>query len=135
MHLIRNAFILGIVSLLVLGSVGIDVFKHICKEDGVTVTLFVEADHHCKEEKQDSCCSGHDEKDCCDDEVECVQIQPEYFNDFFSPEFSLVTLRTAQVYPILAGEYSKEENVVQNYAKPPPKTGREILTNKQVWII
>ncbi len=49
MQLIRSMFILSIVSLLLLGSAGIDVFKHICKEDGITVTLFVEAEHHCKE--------------------------------------------------------------------------------------
>ncbi|MFZ9028725.1 MAG: HYC_CC_PP family protein [Crocinitomicaceae bacterium] len=134
MQLIRNVFILSIVSLLVMGSVGIDVFKHICKEDGVTVTLFVEADHHCKEEVQTSCCSGHDEKDCCDDEVEHVQIQPDYYNDFFSPEWIAVIAGKPLSF-VLEEKVISEEINISNYPQPPPLSGRQLLTNKQVWII
>ena len=130
----RNVFILSIVSLLVLGSIGIDVFKHICKEDGITVTLFVEADNHCKEKVQTSCCSGHNENDCCDDEVEHVQIQPDYFNDFFAPVWIAVV--TPQPIQVILDEavVSKEVNVL-NYPQPPPLAGRQLLTKKQVWII
>lgn len=134
MHLIRNVFILSMVSLLVMGSVGIDVFKHICKEDGVTVTLFVEADHHCKEEVQASCCSGHDEKDCCDDEVQHVQIQPDYFNDFFFPEFHYTAVEL-NIKPVFVELSPSEKPLIGNFPQPPPLSGRQILTHKQVWII
>lgn len=100
----------------------------------MTVTLFVEAEHHCKEVVQKSCCSGHDEKDCCDDEVQRVQIQPDYFNDFFAPEFVLVS-HINTVVPVIAEVCFSEEISVSNYPQPPPLTGRQILTNKQVWII
>ena len=135
MLLIRNVFILTIVSLLLLGSVGIDVFKHICKEDGVTVTLFVEADHHCKEDLQNSCCSGHDEKDCCDDEVQRVQILPDYYNDFFTPEFNLLPIAVVIIRPVIDEPLTSEKNIISNFAKPPPKSGRQILLRKQVWVI
>ncbi len=134
MLLIRNVFLLSIVSLLVMGSVGIDVFKHICKEDGVTVTLFVEADHHCKEEVQSSCCSGHDEKDCCDDEVEHVQIQPDYYNNFFSPEWMAIVTPKSVSFEFKEEVISEGINVA-SYPQPPPLSGRQLLTNKQVWII
>lgn len=134
MQLIRNVFILSIVSFLVMGSVGIDVFKHICKEDGITVTLFVEAEHHCKEEVQTSCCSGHDEKDCCDDEVQHVQIQPDYYNDFFSPEWIALITPQSLHYNVYEDVVSEEVSI-SNYPQPPPLTGRQLLTKNQVWVI
>lgn len=133
MHLIRNVFILSVISLLLVGSAGIDVFKHICKEDGVTVSLFVEADHHCKQEAV-SCCSGHDEKDCCDDEVQRVQIQPQYFNDFFLPQFAIVQLQEVQIHHYESNE-PVEEFSLASYPQPPPLSGRQILSKKQVWVI
>ena len=111
MQLIRSMFILSTVLLLLLGSAGIDVFKHICKEDGITVTLFVEAEHHCKEEVQSSCCSGHDEKDCCDDEVELVQILPEYYNDVLTPECIIKIAQETDFYCAEEKFILEEENI------------------------
>ena len=134
MQLTRSMFILSIVSLLLLGSAGIDVFKHICKEDGITVTLFVEAEHHCKEEVQSSCCLGHDEKDCCDDEVELVQIQPEYYNDFLTPECIIEIAQETDIY--CAGEkLILEEDYISSHPQPPPFSVKRRLSTNQVWII
>jgi len=134
MQLIRSMFILSIVLLLLLGSAGIDVFKHICKEDGITVTLFVEAEHHCKEEVQSSCCSGHDEKDCCDDEVELVQILPEYYNDFLTPECIIKIAQETDFYCAEEKFILEEENIFIHLQPPPLSVKRRLSTN-QVWII
>ena len=134
MQLIRSMFILSTVLLLLLGSAGIDVFKHICKEDGITVTLFVEAEHHCKEEVQSSCCSGHDKKDCCDDEVELVQILPEYYNDFLTPECIIKIAQETDFYCAEEKFILEEENIFI-HPQPPPLSVKRRLSTNQVWII
>ena len=134
MQLIRSMFILSTVLLLLLGSAGIDVFKHICKEDGITVTLFVEAEHHCKEEVQSSCCSGHDEKDCCDDEVELVQILPEYYNDVLTPECIIKIAQETYFYCAEEKFILEEENIFI-HPQPPPLSVKRRLSTNQVWII
>ncbi|MGB1518337.1 MAG: HYC_CC_PP family protein [Crocinitomicaceae bacterium] len=134
MQLIRSMFILSTVLLLLLGSAGIDVFKHICKEDGITVTLFVEAEHHCKEEVQSSCCSGHDEKDCCDDEVELVQILPEYYNDVLTPECIIKIAQETDFYCAEEKFILEEENIFI-HPQPPPLSVKRRLSTNQVWII
>ncbi len=134
MQLIRSMFILSTVLLLLLGRAGIDVFKHICKEDGITVTLFVEAEHHCKEEVQSSCCSGHDEKDCCDDEVELVQILPEYYNDVLTPECIIKIAQETDFYCAEEKFILEEENIFI-HPQPPPLSVKRRLSTNQVWII
>ena len=66
------------------GSVGFDVFKHICSKDGITISLFTEDTDHCAEEKQEfpSCCKKEQpekEKGCCSDEEQIVQLKFQYF--------------------------------------------------------
>lgn len=82
--LLLTAFILG-------GSVGVNVFKHICSKDGVSVTYLFNTNSHCEEEEQlachaeasevPACCQPEKKKekdDCCSDEVNHYQLKIDY---------------------------------------------------------
>lgn len=72
-------------ALLFTGAVGIDVFTHICKEDGIEKAFVINTIDHCESEQEDlpDCCQSddhEDEDDCCDDEIEHYQVESDYSN-------------------------------------------------------
>ena len=135
MLLIRNVFIVSLVALVFAGSIGVDVFKHVCKKEGVSVSLFVEGDHHCKDiHEKKSCCSQEKEDDCCDDEVDHFQLTLDYFHDISSPDFVIAAIQDIKIVHILEPLVSDNPQV-QEYPQPPPLSGRDLLNQKQVWII
>jgi hypothetical protein len=69
--------------LLFAGAVGVDVFTHICKKDGVEQAFVINTIDHCESEKEDlpECCQSadhQDEDDCCDDEIEHFKVDSDY---------------------------------------------------------
>lgn len=82
------------VALLFTGAVGIDVFTHICKEDGIEKAFVINTIDHCESEQEDlpDCCQSDDhddEDDCCDDEIEHYQVESDYSNSS-SLDFPLI---------------------------------------------
>ena len=130
--------------LLFVGNVGVNVFKHICEKDGVTVSYFFNhLEEHCQDHLSDVpiCCKkeekkkeGCGDKDCCDDEVEYIKIDLDYYNTqseaiqllpfVISTKDHSVTLNLPEI------QYS-----ISNYVHPPPLSGRDILIFKQVLVV
>ena len=69
--------------MLFIGSVGINIFKHACLDNDVSVSFFVQNEHECgkHEVKIDACCHSLPEKDhgCCTDIVELFKIDLDFF--------------------------------------------------------
>jgi hypothetical protein len=119
------------------GTIGVDVFSHICNEDGVEVSYFVASvddcdDHHELEKK--SCCDEEPEDDCCTTEQDHLQLKLDYFHAF---HISPVVVPSSDWFGLNFIEIDlptvRNELVRQNL--PPPDSGREILIRKQYWLI
>lgn len=81
MHMVKSIILSFAILLLFVGNVGVDVFKHICEEDGVSVAYVVNTIDHCKDHRKDvpPCCEEEEQKDCCDDEVDYFQMKLDFF--------------------------------------------------------
>jgi hypothetical protein len=118
--------------------VGVNVFKHVCEEDGVTVSYFFKSgEEHCTDDidTPPTCCKKDDKKnDCCEDQVEYIKLKLDYYN---------VESETAQqlqfaIFGSDGIDVSKTPRIghkISNYMHPPPLSGREILIFKQVLVI
>lgn len=124
MQIVRSYILGAIVLLFLFGNIGFEVFKHICREDGVTVAYVINTIEHCDEHVEDlpPCCQEkHDDKGCCDDEVSFYQIKLDYFQKNLSLKFAQIDL-TAPA-PFYAPEfpvYENRESFRVAYEDPPP---------------
>lgn len=144
MKQLKSILIITGLLLLFVGNVGVNVFKHICAEDGVWTSYFVKtADDHCENEKEavehaKICCSQEKEeqkKDCCNDKTEYFKINLDFFND---PSID-IPISTAIVIPanfVFVFHETQKDYYTTNYINPPPKkVGKEILIQHQVFLI
>lgn len=144
MQKFKSGILIGFVLLLFAGNIGIDIFKHICKKDGTSYSLFLPSHDNCgmhHNEEKPPCCSNKKvvynensvKEDCCNEEVKHLKISLDFFNN---------PLNLIAVLPnSLKIHFETKEQVVApdlfiaHYINPPPKSGREILTIKQVFNI
>jgi hypothetical protein len=122
------------------GSAGIPVFIHQCKEDGVFRSFFVRQAMHCELEKANElppCCarkelnSKHEKADshCCDERTDFFKVKFESKQDcsihlkqgYLPSSFKNYTV-------VLEPTYSYESRLAGWINRPPPKpTGQELL--------
>ena len=155
-----KSFILVAAALFFLvGTVGVDVFSHFCEEEEVSVSYFIADDDRCEqhdhvkvhestccdvevthedehcEEELDACCGGSDEDHgCCQDEVKHVKLKLDFFDKY-------------EIYPVIIAEFSSQLFYVfeevpaditvaeYNNNSPPDRNGRDIILQKQYWLI
>lgn len=144
MKQLKTLLIISGLLILFVGNIGVNVFKHICKEDGVWTSYFVKtSDDHCEKKAKvlnhvKSCCSKEEKKEkdgCCNDQTEYFKIKLDFFNDpsIVVPHLSAVIIPSH--FEFVYSE-SKKEYFSKKYINPPPKkAGRDILTLHQVFII
>lgn len=148
---LKQIGILFMASLLFLGSLGFNVFAHICHKDGLSISYVVPKEHGCEKKVEiASCChesktsqelkacdlSPSIDEDCCSEEVWSYKI-PSDFEDYsqaqitFVPLASIVTSDQGQC--LLFG--AKE--TISLYPNPPPQilSGKEIIIRHQVFRI
>jgi hypothetical protein len=138
----RSVFILFLVSLFFFTNIGIRVFTHSCKEEGVFKTYFVQVNNHCEEEAKElpSCCKKEQEKqdkDCCHDETQVFKLKIDYLNywDNFSFASAVNTIKEEFIFEITPIIFA-DSNISASISDPPPKpSGREILLQKKVLTI
>jgi len=137
-RLLKSIVLVLALLLLLVGNVGVNVFKHICEEDGVTVSYFFKSsEEHCQEhiEELAACCKKEEKKkDCCDDEVEFFKIKLDYYNAESKTAQQLQFAILGQ-HRIGYSEAPRIDHKVSNYVYPPPLSGREILIFKQVLVV
>lgn len=143
MKYIKHTVALLLLILLFVGNVGVNVFKHICKEDGTIVSyVFNESEEHCgmhtEKEEQPPCChddkSSDEEDDCCSDVVEYFKLKVESDAPSADDDSSNVQTVFTSVASVdfIIGVY---DYYTSKYVNPPPPDSREILYQKQVWVI
>lgn len=137
MHRFRSYLILlGTVFLLV-GSIGFNVFEYSCAEGGVFVSYVVDKGDPCDEKKDgaDACCQSHgDEDDCCDEELDFLQIKLDFFEQI-SVGFNAVLSQTISIPDFDAFSPVQEKPLQRIYEDPPPKLAEQQQSILQVWTI
>ncbi|MBM3452156.1 MAG: hypothetical protein FJX84_03320 [Bacteroidetes bacterium] len=139
--MLRNLFITFLLSIVLIGTVGIHVFTHSCKEDGIFKTYFINISNHCEKKKEQLplCCQKEKQEndDCCHDETEVFKLKVDYvsiwddytFEKFPIPEPNNFIFNDQNVQ-------FDEEILIDSDTEPPPKlTGRQILLKKRVLVI
>lgn len=143
MKYLRTIFLLGLLSLLFVGNIGVNVFKHVCSEEGVSVSYLVNrGSEHCAnhaiQQELPPCCHSEEKKkkdDCCSDEVLYFKIHIDAEQHVLPHfDFDAQAVVPDEIEWCDALKYVEQE-VALSYITPPPPDGREILLFKQVWII
>lgn len=134
-----------IFSLLILftfiGNVGMNVFTHSCKEDGIFRSYFVQLQDHCEDHDKEvvpSCCKKKEvkDKDCCNDELDVFKIKLDFFSQY-QVSIPLFFLQgNLNQYTFEFGETRLLSFYQNHFVHPPPKpSGRQILLLNQVFRI
>lgn len=96
MNTFHRFLVLSSAILLLVGNVGVDVFKHICSEDGTSVSFFVNTINHCgdSQESVPDCCEEEQQEEdgCCDDEVDHFKIDQKYVKATTHPQWAKIVL-------------------------------------------
>lgn len=145
MRKIRTAIWLTGLMLLLLGSIGVNVFSHTCHEDGEIISYFVAIDNHCDDQllEVDDCCAAEtqcelnkpahtEEHDCCDDEIKNLKLKLDYFQTSQENDINSIQPVFVQSRNELVSLVNVQPN---NYANPPPIPRSERISQNQVWII
>jgi hypothetical protein len=144
MRLLRLFFTIGVILFVFVGNIGINVFIHSCKEDGIMQSYFLKSEEHCtgiscNEENKTVklCCNKIKKKEgCCSDEIKTYHVRFDYFE------------AQDTIFPILpflpeVFHYSEKfrcdgiENTFSRSTKPPPDKppGKQLLIQYQIFLI
>jgi hypothetical protein len=134
---VKTIFLTIILAFLFVGNVGLDVYKHICEEDGVSVAYVFNTIDHCDSHVEDlpPCCQEeHEEKDCCEDEVSYFQIKLDFFQQLGQIDF--VSIETNPIVAVFADEVVVEKPILSfSDTDPPPLETLERLSRLQTYLI
>ena len=133
--------------LLFFGNVGISIFTHSCREEGLSKSIFLasndcntnlSSDACCEEEEyEDTCCEVKEDKDaCCSDEVQVIKLDEKYIQNhgitkILISEFDIPTFFYHSKNVLLAEIHL----CINNWKDPPPKSRKTILIQNQVFRI
>lgn len=121
--------------LLFFGNIGISVFKHICEDAGVSTSYFLAKNKCVDEAGIDSCCDEKedDEKNCCSDELQIIQIQEKYLQNYSNLLFLTPEFEASNLFTTIFLKFSYRDKLVAKKLKaPPPKSGKSILLKHHV---
>jgi len=142
----KQALLIFFSVLLFFGNVGISIFTHSCREEGLSKSIFLasndcntnlSSDACCEEEYEDSCCEVKEDKDaCCSDEVQVIKLDEKYIqnygqNKILISEFDIPTIFYHSKNVLLAEIHL----CINNWKDPPPKSRKTILIQSQVFRI
>jgi len=130
--------------LLFFGNVGISIFTHSCREEGLSKSIFLASNDCnsnlssgacCEEEEEDDCCE-EDKNTCCSDETQIVKLDEKYIQNHgiskvLISEFDIPKIFYHSKNVLLA----KIHLCINNWKDPPPKSRKTILIQNQVFRI
>ena len=141
--MIKGIIIFFFTVVLFIGNIGVPVFTHACKEDGVFRSFFIETADHCEKENINfpPCCESEksQEDDCCHDETSLIQLKLDYsltWNQFHFTDYYFYQAPSIQA---IFTENSVLSTITLSTNKgkdPPPKSwGKALLIEQQVFRI
>jgi hypothetical protein len=124
--------------LLFFGNVGISIFTHSCREEGLSKSIFL-ASNDCKTNLSSDACCEEEEEDkntCCSDETQIVKLDEKYIQNhgitkILISEFDIPTIFYHSKNFLLAEIHLS----INNWKDPPPKSRKTILIQNQVFRI
>lgn len=147
-----KSFILLLASgFLFLGSMGINVFSHVCEEDGTHVSYFFSDDSICGGHEHDSnvqnqsscdadkacCCDevpeGNEDKGCCSISTDVLKVDLDFCNKVYVKAFIVDAISAGVVWEIAA--VSLLQDGVPSLEAAPPHKVRSLLVDHQQWLI
>lgn len=144
----KRIFSLVLALFTLIGSAGIPVFIHQCKEDGVFRSFIVKQSMHCEIEKIDDlppCCAKktdntkHTSVDshCCDERTDFFKVKFESKPGGSVDLIQVCQIATFENFPTpRKAEFPYESKEAGWINRPPPKpSGKELLILKQVFRI
>jgi hypothetical protein len=141
--MIKGIIIFFFTVVLFIGNIGVPVFTHACKEDGVFRSFFIETADHCEKEDINlpPCCESEksQEDDCCHDETNLIQLKLDYsltWNQFHFTDYYF--FQAPQIQAIFTeNSVLSTTTLSTNKGKdPPPKSwGKALLIEQQVFRI
>lgn len=149
MQHVRKIMAFGFALVIFTGTIGVNVFTHFCKIEGVDYSYIVPVEHSCaKKQKVESCCHQPAEankqaeqqakidSNCCQEEVASYKISSDYIQKSVpAPVFVFTPVRPLiNIFPEI-GAFESELLLSAEVTRPPPKTGQEILILHQVFRI
>jgi hypothetical protein len=137
----KSVILICISVLLLIGNIGIPIYTHACKEDGVFRTIFFES-KHCEEKQSQlpSCCQKEKSKkdDCCHNETKIIKLKADYSTAFSKIKVETNEIAFAQNNFTFIFSSTLFQNETKKYSgiDPPPRlSGRQILIQNQVFRI
>ncbi|MBI2257456.1 MAG: hypothetical protein HYU67_00980 [Flavobacteriia bacterium] len=145
---LRQLILLTLLLVFTVTTVGVSVFTHFCKKDGVSRSFFVQKTHQCApavevisccSKKENNHCSSRitvEKGKCCSDSFENYKLSSEQENYSFSFKLSILRIQEFAVYSEFVPEILLAQTT-SNLLEPPPKhkSGKEILLFNQVFRI
>ncbi|MCH2225420.1 MAG: hypothetical protein MK066_11685 [Crocinitomicaceae bacterium] len=125
---------------LFVGSIGMGVFHHSCRDDGSTTSFYFNRADSCEHnEITKSCCSAEKtqeesvEDDCCDDKVSVYKVKLDFSHEYFVVPFITIPtqLDSFELYEAII----LQKPSLQPVTRPPPKIGMQLLVENQTFLI
>lgn len=146
MLLMKRISILSMLLVFLLGNIGLSIYTHSCKLDGIETTFFVQSTDHCSDEHSDhkapekptSCCDEEvDSEGCCTTDTEYVQLNVDLNNHDYQPSAFIVPTFIATLENYFSNELIVEKSFSSDYfIHPPPKyQGRSLQSIIQIFTI
>ena len=141
MNALKSILVLTLIVFTFLGNVGVNVFTHSCKEDGVFRSYFVQTQNHCIDHVIESvppCCEKKVIKDdgCCNDEVEVYKVNFDFFTNYsVEVPFFYVLEASSITTPYLFSSDFHGVEPIDYYRPPPKKNGKQIIIFNRVFRI
>ena len=149
MNLMKSIFLFVSAVFLFAGTIGINMFEHICAEDGTEVSYFVLDASVCEDHGHDDhmegcaehekhlspCCEEEsDSGGCCTTELKHVKVKLDFVNKIMVKPVLIAELCPK---PVWIEQVVIEEEVIRVASgnDPPPITTGERLSKIQTWLI
>ncbi len=123
--------------LLFFGNVGISIFTHSCREEGLSKSIFLASNDCITNQSSAACCEEEEDKNtCCSDETQIVKLDEKYIQNhglskILISEFDIPTIFYHSKNVLLAEIHL----CINNWKDPPPKSRKTILIQNQVFRI
>ena len=132
--------------LLFFGNVGISIFTHSCREEGLSKSIFLasndcnsnlSSDACCEEEEEESCCEAEEDKNtCCSDETQIVKLDEKYIQNHGISKILISEFDIPTIFYHSKNILSAESHLcINKWKAPPPKSRKTILIQNQVFRI
>ena len=131
--------------LLFFGNVGISIFTHSCREEGLSKSIFLASNDcnsnlssdACCEEYEDTCGEVKEDKDaCCNDEVQVIKLDEKYIQNHGISKILISEFDIPTIFYHSKNVLSAESHLcINKWKAPPPKSRKTILIQNQVFRI